>query len=398
MITVPDKLYVGLQKREKDTPLGFVTPDTGDAAFKKRKATVDDWAYDNWHRQNAKKIPPLSLTNELVEGYVIADDIRRYGWGKGNVVWRMVDPRGFEFEISSANMASIIDCTTIKNGLIEGKCIFGREGAQNVLLPENSQPYKDATVNTARVKTKISMKDVKIGDKLLLKDGSEVIFAGMRKVLSETTKRTNDPNNYRSMAYEHDLFDLRQRYIVIKTAGENDTWLRGSGNFMPKGRQYLSSFGDLHVSEILERGLPIDAKLWGTIPETPTSTRNAQAYGMFDVKTKITDFYITLREITFDNVLSMMKKSLSYSDGSLEGTVLWSDGISLYNLQRYFAHYNNNAKVATVDLHMITKKDWERGKYTVENFNGRNSSDERIKLGKFYLIDVVHKDGTVVNS
>ena len=30
MITVPEKLYVGLQKREKPIPLGFVTPETND--------------------------------------------------------------------------------------------------------------------------------------------------------------------------------------------------------------------------------------------------------------------------------------------------------------------------------------------------------------------------------
>lgn len=404
LITIPEKLYVGLQKREKDTPLGFVTPDTGDAAFRKRKETVDSWA-TGYAWEKKKTLTALTdVKNELIDGYIIADDIRRYGWSGGNVVWRMVDPRGFEFEISSANMASIIDCSTIKNGTIEGKCIFGRQGAQNVLLPENSQPYKDATVNTSRAKKKISMKDVKIGDKLLLKDGSEVIFAGSRKILFHTVKRSDPTTDTIRTGYTHDLLDLRQRYVVVKTAGDKDTWLRNASTHMPTGKQYLSSLGDLHVSQILERDVAIDPKLFKGIPETPTSAYGSTAYAMYDVSAKVSDFTVSKKELTFDQMLSYMKKSGSSS--SLNGIELfWSSGDTSFSVTRWYNEIGNNRLTGqpNIDLHQVYNPKWSEGKYTVDvsygtKFAYREPTDALLKTGVLFTIEVKHKDGTIVRA
>ena len=100
-----------------------------------------------------------------LEGFEVAKSVRRSGWsGSGNVVWRVADPRGFELEISSDNFARVIDCTTIENGKILGKCLWGRDGGKNILLPELSEPYQEAVKLTVKTNTKISLKDVQIGD------------------------------------------------------------------------------------------------------------------------------------------------------------------------------------------------------------------------------------------
>ena len=93
-------------------------------------STVDGW--------RDKNIPADVHKNELLSGYKIAQHIHRgYYWGGGNVVWRIVDPRGFEFEIESSNMSKILECTSIINGEIQGKCIIGRSNKGiNILLPE----------------------------------------------------------------------------------------------------------------------------------------------------------------------------------------------------------------------------------------------------------------------
>jgi len=174
LIKLPEKYYVGIRpqaKGEDTLPLGFATPFGTDSAFEKRKNTVDGWT--------GKKGTFVTLENTLMAGFRISQSVRRYGWnGGGNVVWRIEDPRGFELEISSGNFASIVDCTTLTNGVIEGKCIWGREGAINVLIPEASTPYQEAVNFTDLSKLSVSSKDLKPGQFVRMKDDRVAMYCG----------------------------------------------------------------------------------------------------------------------------------------------------------------------------------------------------------------------------
>ena len=189
--TIAPKIYVTIQYRananNEDGHLGFASPYTRDAAFQKRKATQDSWAYGNctvtidenddvtFEAGANSKVDaasafiggwyPKIISNEPVEGFEIAQSIRRYGWsGSGNVVWRITDPRGFDLEISSDNFASIISCVDMEKGRIKGKCVWGREGSKNILLPEASEPYQEALARTKKVNARVGLKDIQIGD------------------------------------------------------------------------------------------------------------------------------------------------------------------------------------------------------------------------------------------
>lgn len=181
MIKLPEKYYVGIRAQaesEGQLPLGFATPFGTDAAFAKRKNTVDSWTgkIDPKRKENPRF---ETLDNVLMEGFRISQSVRRYGWnGGGNVLWRIEDPRGFELEISSNNFASIVDCTTLTNGVIEGKCIWGREGAVNVLLPESSVPYQEAVNFTDLSKLKVTAKEMTPGQMVRMKDDTVAMFMG----------------------------------------------------------------------------------------------------------------------------------------------------------------------------------------------------------------------------
>lgn len=197
--TIPKQHYVTIQYRGKDVSsesgqLGFASPYTKDAAFKKRKSTQDQWAYgygtqvtiddeDNITVVGGGKqggyghmdvdastlfmtnCYPKIVNNDLIEGFQIAKSVKRGGgWGPGNVVWRISDPRGFELEISSSNFAAVLSCTTMINGVIEGKCLWGRNGKDNILLPEASDVYQEASKLTEKIAKNVSLKDVQIGD------------------------------------------------------------------------------------------------------------------------------------------------------------------------------------------------------------------------------------------
>ena len=175
-ISVPTQHYVGFSKRGDDEiPLGFMVPDGEDAGALKRKKTVDDWA-----SRSHNKIDATSFENAPQIGFKLGRNIRHggYGWGQGNVKWRIEDPRGFELEISSPNLAQVMTCTVIEQGEILEACVWGRLGAENILLPVSSDVYKAAVSNTERMNTKASLKDLKIGDYVTMQNGDEGEFMG----------------------------------------------------------------------------------------------------------------------------------------------------------------------------------------------------------------------------
>jgi len=147
------------------------------------------------------------------------------------VLWRIADPRGFELEISSENFARIIDCATIEKGVIVGKCVWGRDGSKNILLPESSDVYQDAVKRTAEVNTKISLLDVQVGDTvgILTKDGKDLSGQYLGKYfflqLSEDKDdKANRGYNYGNGTYrfnnkqvERYLFRNDDGYFVLST-------------------------------------------------------------------------------------------------------------------------------------------------------------------------------------
>jgi len=189
-IIVSDKMYVGYNLRggkDNKIVLGFATylplDDTKkqQTAYEKRKSTVDTWSKRGWHQTGDNPETGI-VDNELLEGFKIAREVRRCGWGSGNVLWRIEDPRGFELEISSANMASILSCTTMREGVIEGKCKWGWNlvgGSRVVLLPEVSEPYQEAIkTTTLKQRKETPIKQVNIGDKVTLKNETVGIYCG----------------------------------------------------------------------------------------------------------------------------------------------------------------------------------------------------------------------------
>lgn len=182
-IKFPAKSYLGVIGRPGDNlTLAFMTEDGTDSAAKKRKETVDQWV-----RQNSRSRPngdkqvatTRSMDNKPLVGFRLGRSIRRdSSWGAGNVKWRIEDPRGFELEITSPNMAQIVDSCVIQNGEILDECIWARLKGDNVLVPVSSQLYQTAARNVERMATKVAPKDVERGDHVVLHNGTEGVYLG----------------------------------------------------------------------------------------------------------------------------------------------------------------------------------------------------------------------------
>jgi hypothetical protein len=190
VIKLFDKLYVGFQKRntESGSPLGSLIPWGEDAASKKKMLQIDSWG--------DKKLKAVTLDNVPVSGFRISDSARQSSWGGDNTWIQIEDPRGFELFISVDNMVQIMNGNTIIDGEIKIPCVWGRDGSKNILLPVNSEPYKDAIENTERLKQTFNMRGVKPGNKLELKDGRVVVYYGVyyeivRKQINEDKRQPN---------------------------------------------------------------------------------------------------------------------------------------------------------------------------------------------------------------
>lgn len=165
MITIPEKHYLGMRK-EDGFPLGFLTPHGTDAAAKKRIASVDKWAQSGY----GGKLKSAVLPNDPVTGFKFSSGIRSSSYG-GYDNWRILDPRGFELEISSGNVAKLMSVCIIDNGEIQEQCVWGREGSVNVLLSVTSEAYQEAVKSTKIKATKNSWKNAKPGNKVVLNNG-----------------------------------------------------------------------------------------------------------------------------------------------------------------------------------------------------------------------------------
>ena len=163
---LPTKLYVTGKKQPKydngkiisyDTPLGFLNAyEPGKAAFEKKRITQEEWAYKdyiqnfklerrgpefwitglrwgNWlpgvHNRAQEQVcefaepQPQVWDNTPMAGFKIENSVSRYS--TSNKLWRISDPRGFEFEITTGVLEQIIeDATILKGGIIDAKCAW----------------------------------------------------------------------------------------------------------------------------------------------------------------------------------------------------------------------------------------------------------------------------------
>ena len=161
MAKIPKQLYVVSKEVYvgKDQPpephLGFLNAyEPGKAAFEKKKATQLNWAYTKYshhvqfierfgilyivgHRTEfapgilgATKIPidePVAIQPQIWDnspqtGFKILRSVSRYG--TSNKLWRVMDPRGLQFEITTGWFEDIIMKATIQNGEIMAPCVW----------------------------------------------------------------------------------------------------------------------------------------------------------------------------------------------------------------------------------------------------------------------------------
>jgi hypothetical protein len=165
MAKVPAELFVVSKiniEREYTTPgnwsvfneiehnFGFLHPHAPNlAAGAKRQRTQMQWAYSNAYEKNgewwekgthyqfdqftrkydaisydrkiADEVAPRIWENVPTTGFKIIDTVNRY---RGNKLFKVLDPRGIEFEITVQSLFHLLQEGTVSNGIIQDPCVW----------------------------------------------------------------------------------------------------------------------------------------------------------------------------------------------------------------------------------------------------------------------------------
>lgn len=97
------------------------------------------------------------------------------------VSWLVIDPRGVMVNIPSENLQSILEVTGITEGLIQQKCIWARDDSDTKLslIPMSSEAYSKAVENTTLIENKVDIREVNVGDTVLLQNGLQGVYLGV---------------------------------------------------------------------------------------------------------------------------------------------------------------------------------------------------------------------------
>jgi len=170
-----EKSYIGIDHNRDDItagPLAFLTPYEDNAAGAKRRQTVREWLNGYYWRRGEKEKENTEtriVDNKPKAGFRVVDFAARHS--TSNKVARVYDPDGYELEISMANLVDILIDGVVEKGEIKSECIWGREGANNWLVPLDSEMYKRALKPGQKL-------EAEIGDRVIGNHSREYIYLG----------------------------------------------------------------------------------------------------------------------------------------------------------------------------------------------------------------------------
>lgn len=166
VLECPKEIFVGISSLKwEDNPLAYVTYKTKTGKISK-EVSFNKWC--------GEKSPRKTFENTPQEGFKVLFNVGgcKSGWNVRQTYFRVVDPRGFEFEIVADNFVEILQNSIINKGVIDGKYAYGWYG-QNLLLVRGDDPrYLEGvkSKDTELSAEKVTKENIKIGQAYRLRD------------------------------------------------------------------------------------------------------------------------------------------------------------------------------------------------------------------------------------
>ena len=191
-VQIFDEYYVGIQNESK---LGFATPikPLDLKGTEKRKSTVNSWARGGTF---------MTINNAPRVGFKIGKSVQRYS--TQNKLFRVFDPYGFELEISTNNLETLISECLIDHGEIKHELLWGRDGNNNVLITTNHKAYLEH-LNPPEPIAYVESADIKPGDYVRIGE-KQYQYVGLKRAQTISVDRYRAYGNrfpYKYTAKQH---------------------------------------------------------------------------------------------------------------------------------------------------------------------------------------------------
>lgn len=175
-IYMPDKIVVGYNER-RDTESGYLAYVT---SYDKNGKLRKEKSWQNWRNKN---IEPGLFDNVPTEGFSLGNSVGGYGygWNMRKEYCRVQDPRGFDIEISTGNLLYILRYVASMPGKrLIGKMVYCWDGADLLLVPEDSDEYKEISKfnNIIKSKQTIKAKDLVVGSVYMYNGDKKMVYLG----------------------------------------------------------------------------------------------------------------------------------------------------------------------------------------------------------------------------
>ncbi len=161
MAVIPEKFYVTRVYRSAEEMLGWmvVADNEETKKFKQTKERADRWATP-YHNSSQKAMEPIYVDNTPRTGFRMVTNVSRYS--TSNVVWRIMHPEGFEFEITSDNLCDLLETNTIVEGEFQDALFFTHN---KKLVNEKTKLFADLIAREEhKQEQKKNAQEVEVGD------------------------------------------------------------------------------------------------------------------------------------------------------------------------------------------------------------------------------------------
>lgn len=219
-LNIPKQLKVGFQNSENR--LSYVTY----INLKGQIAKETSWR--NWMKpyycQEDKSIIK-DFDNTPQSGFKINDFVGgKPSWSQRQSYCRILDPRGFEFEITIDNLMFLFEYCNIENKTLSGELCYAWDGSNLLLLPCSSEEYRQSLEVTDKREEglKVTVKDLVPGKTYSIKDTPMVYigymtwntFSDAKDEIEQNTWYHNEYIKYTSKKY-HTFYDKEAGFTVI---------------------------------------------------------------------------------------------------------------------------------------------------------------------------------------
>ena len=137
-------------------------------------------SFDNWRNKEAGT---KTYLNEPQQGFKVLFNVGgcKSGWNVRQTYFRVLDPRGFEFEISSNNFVNILQKETIIQGVLSGKYAYVWEGQNLELIKDDDPVYIEGVKNNTALNNeneKVTKENIVLGQGYRLRDHKNGYYIG----------------------------------------------------------------------------------------------------------------------------------------------------------------------------------------------------------------------------